>query len=48
MQKETIIEVLKQEVEILKSRILPEDTGHLHTTIGVLKERIKELEKENP
>jgi len=37
--------VLKEEIEILKSRIQPEDTGHLHTTIAVLEHRIKEMEK---
>lgn len=46
MQKETTIEVLNREIEVLKSRILPEDTGHLHTAIGVLKERVRELEGE--
>jgi len=37
---------LKDEVNILKMRLQPEDTGHIHTTIGVLEERIKEVEKE--
>ena len=38
------IAVLKDEIEIFKSRIEPHDTGHLHTTISTLKHRIKELE----
>ena len=38
------IAVLKDEIEIFKSRIEPHDTGHLHTTIGTLKHRIEELE----
>jgi len=33
---------LKQEVEILKSRIQEYDTGHIATAIQVLEERIKE------
>lgn len=38
------ISVLKEEIEILRSRIQPHDTGHLHTTISVLKHRLSELE----
>ena len=38
------IAVLKDEIEVFKSRIEPHDTGHLHTTIGTLNHRIKELE----
>ena len=38
------IAVLKDEIEVFKSRIKPHDTGHLHTTIGTLNHRIKELE----
>lgn len=34
---------LKDEISVLKSRIQPEDTGHLYTTISVLEDRIKEL-----
>ena len=34
---------LKDEINELKSRILPEDCGHLHTTISVLEERVKEI-----
>ena len=40
------IEVLKTEVDVLASRLEPHDTGHLHTTIHVLKHRVEELEKE--
>ena len=40
------IAVLKDEIEIFKSRIEPHDTGHLHTTIGTLKHRIEELEND--
>ena len=35
--------VLKDEVEIHKSRLEPHDTGHLHTAISVIKHRIEEL-----
>ena len=37
-------QVLKSEVEVLKSRLQPQDTGNLYTAIAVLEERIKELE----
>ena len=40
------IEVLKTEMDVLASRLEPHDTGHLHTAIYVLKERVEELEKE--
>ena len=43
---EVIIAVLKDEIELFKSRIEPHDTGHLYTTIGTLEHRIKELERE--
>ena len=39
------ISTLRDEVEVLKSRIEPHDTGHLYTTISTLEHRIKELEK---
>ena len=38
------IAVLKDEIEVFKSRIKPHDTGHLHTTIGTLEHRLTELE----
>ena len=37
---------LKDEVNILEMRLKPSATGHLYTTIDVLKERIKEVEEE--
>jgi len=37
--------VLRSEIDILKSRIQPHDTGHLYTTIKVLEHRIKELQE---
>ena len=44
-KNEVITAVLKDEIEVFKSRIEPHDTGHLYTTIGTLEHRIKELEK---
>ena len=35
--------ILKNEIEVLKSKYLPEDTGHLRTAVSVLEERLKEL-----
>ena len=39
------IAVIKDEIEIFKSRIEPHDTGYLYTTIGTLEHRIEELKK---
>jgi hypothetical protein len=39
------LEALKFEIGVLKSRLKPEDTGHLHTTLGVLEERIQEIKE---
>ena len=36
---------LKDEINELKNRIRPEDTGHIHTTIGVLESRVEEITK---
>ena len=35
--------VLRDEIEIHKSRLQPHDTGHLHDTIAVIKRRIEEI-----
>ena len=40
----TYISVLKAEIEHLKSKLEPHDTGHIHTTISTLTHRVKELE----
>lgn len=37
---------LKREVEHLKTMLRPHDTGHIHTTISTLTDRIKSLYKE--
>ena len=43
----TYISVLKAEIEHLKTKIEPHDTGHIHTTISALQHRVKELESAN-
>ena len=40
---EVRLAVLQDEIEIHKSRLQPHDTGHLHTTISVIKRRIEEI-----
>lgn len=34
------------EIEILKNKLAPNDTGHINTTIGVLQERCDEIDKQ--
>ena len=41
------IEVLREQIEVFRSRIEEHDTGHLYTTISTLEHRIEELEKES-
>ena len=40
---EVRLAVLQDEIEILKSRLEPHDTGHLHTAISVIQHRIEEI-----
>jgi len=40
---EVRLAVLQDEIEIHKSRLEPHDTGHLHTAISVIQQRIAEL-----
>ena len=40
-------EILREEIEVFRSRIEEHDTGHLYTTISTLEHRIEELEKES-
>ena len=42
----TYIAVLKAEIEHLKSKLEPTETGHIHTTISTLEHRVKELEQQ--
>jgi hypothetical protein len=37
------VNVLESEIEVLKSRLQDHDTGHLHTAISILQERVKEI-----
>ena len=39
-------QMLLEEIATLKTRIRPEDTGHIHTTISVLQGRVEEIKKE--
>ena len=43
MARKRHITSLKEEIELLRSRIEPHDTGHLYTTIGTLEHRVEEL-----
>ena len=36
---------LMEEIAILESRFLPEDTGHLRTAVNVMKDRVNELKE---
>jgi|TARA_B110000908_G_scaffold101483_1_gene119667 hypothetical protein len=40
------IDVIEEEVEYYKTLLQESDTGHIHTTIGFLNSRIKELKGE--
>jgi hypothetical protein len=44
-QKDVIIAVLEDEIEIHKSRLQPAGSGTIHTTIGGIEQRIKELKQ---
>lgn len=37
---------LKDEIEILKGKIQPSCTGHIHTTISTLENRVEEIKQE--
>ena len=37
------ISVLQEEIEYYKTLLQPHDTGHIHTTINFLTERVKNL-----
>ena len=37
---------LMEEIAILKSRLQPHETGHIHTAISVLQERVREVKAE--
>ncbi len=37
---------LREEINVLKERLQPTDTGHIHTTISTLEERVQEINEE--
>jgi len=37
---------LVHEIQTLKERLQPHDTGHINTAISVLQQRVRELQKE--
>ena len=40
------VRALQEEISILKDRLHPHDTGHIHTTIDTLEDRVKEINKQ--
>ena len=40
------VKALSEEINVLRERIQPHDTGHIHTTISTLEERVKEINEE--
>jgi len=40
------INVLEEEIKYYKSLLQPHDTGHIHTTIGFLSQRLSNLKGE--
>ena len=44
-QKDVIIAVLEDEIEIHKSRLQPAGSGTIHTTSSGIEQRIKELKQ---
>jgi hypothetical protein len=39
------VNVLEEEIEYYKTLLQPHDTGHIHTAISFIKERIQQLKK---
>ena len=37
---------LREEINVLKERLHPHDTGHIHTTINTLEERVQEIKQQ--
>ena len=46
MKKVDYLTFLQNEIEVLKSRFEPEDTGHIRTAVGVLEGRLEEVKDE--
>tara|TARA_B000000475_G_C15673038_1_gene314876 strand:+ start:305 stop:478 length:174 start_codon:yes stop_codon:yes gene_type:complete len=41
-----VVSVLNQEIEYATSCLQPHDTGHIHTAISWMKERVRDLEED--
>lgn len=41
----TKIRIIKEEIAYARSQLQPHDTGHIHTAISWMKERVKDLKK---
>ena len=37
---------LREEINVLKERLQPHDTGRIHTTISTLEERVQEINEQ--
>ena len=46
MKKTDRLILLMDEISIAKSKLRPEDTGYIHTSIGYLESRVDELKNE--
>ena len=40
------VRALQEEINVLKGRIQPHATGHIHTTINTLEHRVQEMNEE--
>ena len=40
------VRALQEEINVLKGIIQPHDTGHIHTTINTLEQRVQEMNEE--
>lgn len=38
--------MLMREIQIIKSRIEPQDCGHMHTTVNFLESRVEEIKNQ--
>tara|TARA_B100001063_G_scaffold204279_1_gene198728 strand:- start:442 stop:624 length:183 start_codon:yes stop_codon:yes gene_type:complete len=38
--------LLMDEIAVAKSKLLPQDTGHIHTSISYLESRVEDVQKE--
>ena len=40
------VRALQEEINVLKGRLQPHDTGHIHPTINTLEQRVQEMNEE--